>query len=80
MTHAITHKNHITVTKTSPEQLHVLIGRRTDCELSPHDGVGLTVANQQFDDNPFGQMVGIGIRKRSTEKIMRETRGEDSMQ
>ena len=76
MTHAITNKNHVTVTKTSLEQLHVLIGRRTDCELTPHDGVGLILANQQFDDNPYRQMVGIGIGKRSTAEI-KKTRGND---
>ena len=79
MTYTITVKNHVTVTKTSPEHLHVLIGQRTDYELSPDDGVGLIGANKRFDDNPFLRMVGIGIRRRPTAEIMRETRGDDSM-
>ena len=79
MTHTITIKNHGSVTKTSPEHLPALIGQRADSELSPDDGAGLDVANQQIDDNPFRRMIGIGIRRRPTAEIMRETRGEDSM-
>ena len=79
MKYTIAVYNHIAVTKESFVHLHVLIGQRTDYELSPNDGIGLTVANKQFNDNPFRQMVGIGIRERPTEEIMRETCGEESM-
>ena len=79
MTNTITLKNHVTVTKTSLEHLHVLIGQNTNYELLPDEGVGLIVANKQVNDNPFLQMAGIGIRRQPTAEIMRETRGEDSM-
>ena len=79
MPYTNTVKNQVTVTKTNHEHLHALIGQRTDHELSPDDGVGLDMASQQIDDNPFRRMIGIGIRRRPTAEIMRETRGEDSM-
>ena len=79
MKYTITVKDHATVTKASPKHLHVLNGQRTDYEVSPVDGVGLIGANKRFDDNPFLRMVGIGIRRRPTAEIMRETRGDDSM-
>ena len=79
MKYTISVYNHIAVTKESFVHLLVLIGQRNDYELSPNDGIGLTVVDKKFDDNPFRQMVGIGIRRRPTEEIMRETRGEESM-
>ena len=75
----MTIKNNVTTPETVREHLQGFIGQRADYELSPYDRAGLTAANKQFDDNPFRQMVGIGIRRRPTEEIMRETRGEDSM-
>ena len=79
MTHTITLKNHVTVTKTSPEHLHVLIGQRTDYELLRDEGVGLIESNKRVNDKPFLRMAGIGIRRQPTAEIMRETRGEHSM-
>lgn len=79
MTYTITVKNNVTTPQLILEPLQSFIGRRTDCELSPYDGAGLTVANEQFDDNLFREMVGIGIGRRPTAEIMRETRGKDSM-
>ena len=40
---------------------------------------GVVVEDLQADHSPFRRLVGIGIRRRPTEEIMRETRGEDSM-
>lgn len=79
MTDTITAKNQNAVNTTSPEQLHVSNDQRTDCKLSPGNVVGLDGANQQFDENTFSRMIGIGIRRQPTAEIMRETRGEDSM-
>ena len=79
MTYTNTIKSHITVAKTGPEHLHALVGQRNDSELTADGGIGLDVADPQTDDNPFRRMIGIGIRRRPTEEIMRETRGEDSM-
>ena len=79
MMKTIPSKNQNAVNTTSPERSHVLNGQITDCELPPDDGANLDGAKQQFDDNPFRRMVGIGIRRRTTAEIMRETRGEDSM-
>ena len=79
MTYAITVKNYVTATKTRLEHVQALIGHRTDCELSPNDGVSPAVATGQCEDNPSRHLVGIGIRRRPTAEIMRETRGDDSM-
>ena len=79
MKYTVPVKAHATATKANPEQLDVLTGQRSDYELSPDDGIGLNIASERFDDNPFLRMIGIGIRRRPTGEIMRETRGDDSM-
>jgi hypothetical protein len=43
----------------------------------PNDPIRL--AKVSSDTNQFRQFIGIGIAKLSTEKMLRETRGTDSM-
>ena len=59
--------------------MHVLSGQLVDDELMFDICAGLTAANKQAADNPCNAMVGIGARRRPTEEIMRETRGDGSM-
>ena len=78
MKHTITVKDYAAVTEAGSEHLNVL-NCLTDSELSPVDGVAVTGATKQVNDNPFLRMAGIGIRRQPTAEIKRETRGEDSM-
>ena len=77
MSYALTTKSQVTVPKAIRQHLHSVPGQSINYEPMPDGSVRITAANKSSDDNPFLQFVGIGIRKRPTEEIMRETRGED---
>ena len=79
MSYALTVKSQVTVPKAIRQHLHVLPGQSIDYEPLPDGSVRMTAANKLAEDNPFLKFVGIGIRRRPTEEIMRETRGEDAM-
>ena len=79
MSYALTVKSQVTVPKAIRQHLHVLPGQAINYEALPDGSVRMTAANKPLDANPFLKFVGIGIRRRPTEEIMRETRGEDAM-
>ncbi len=78
MSYALTVKSQVTVPKAIRQHLHLAPGQSIDYEPLPDGSVRITAARIP-DDNPFLALVGIGIRRESTEEIMRETRGEDAM-
>ena len=78
MSYALTVKSQVTVPKAIRQHLHLVPGQSIDYEPLPDGSVRITAARIP-DDNPFLALVGIGIRRESTEEIMRETRGEDAM-
>lgn len=79
MSYALTVKSQVTVPKAIRQHLRVVPGQSIDYEPLPDGSVRMTAANKPAEDNPFLKFVGIGIRRRPTEEIMRETRGEDAM-
>jgi antitoxin PrlF len=79
MSYSLTIKGQVTVPKAIRQHLHVLPGQAIDYEPLADGSVRMTAATKPADDNPFLKFVGIGIRRRPTEEIMRETRGEDAM-
>lgn len=79
MSYALTVKSQVTVPKAIRQHLRVVPGQSIDYEPLPDGSVRMTAAKKPTDENPFRQFIGIGIRRRPTEEIMRETRGEDAM-
>ena len=80
MSYALTTKSQVTVPKAIRQHLHVQPGQEIDYEPLPDGSVRMfAVPKVAAEDNPFRKWRGTGILKRSTEEIMRETRGEDSM-
>jgi antitoxin PrlF len=81
MGYALTTKSQVTVPKAVRQALGVLPGQEIDYEVKPNGEVIMFPVKKPSasEDNPFLKFVGIGIRKRPTEEIMRETRGEDAM-
>ena len=79
MSYALTTKSQVTVPTAIRQHLHIVPGQSINYEPMPDGSVRITAANKASEDNPFLQFVGIGIRKRPTEEIMRETRGKDAM-
>lgn len=79
MGYALTSKSQVAVPKAIRQHLHVLPGQAIDYEALPDGSVRMTAAKKSANENPFLKYVGIGLRKRPTEEIMRETRGEDAM-
>ena len=79
MGYALTTKSQVTVPKAIRQHLRIVPGQAIDYERLPDGSVRITAAQQPAEDNPFLKFVGVGIRKRPTEEIMRETRGEESM-
>lgn len=79
MAYALTSKSQVTVPKHIRKALNVGPGQEIDYVIEP-DGQVVVVPSRPSlatTDNPFLAMVGIGIRKRPTDEIMRETRGKD---
>ncbi|GAB4214003.1 MAG: AbrB/MazE/SpoVT family DNA-binding domain-containing protein [Rhodoferax sp.] len=78
MGYALTRKCQVTVPKAIREFLGVAPGQEIDYEALP-DGrvVVFPVRRYNTADNPFKHLLGIGLRQRPTDEIMRETRGED---
>ena len=80
MSYALTVKSQVTVPKAIRQHLHVEPGEEIDYEPLPDGSVRMfAVPRKKAEDNPFRKWRGTGVLKRSTEEIMRETRGEDSM-
>ncbi len=79
MEYALTTKSQVTVPKAIRQHLRIVPGQAIHYEPMPDGSARITAAQKPVQDNPFLKFVGIGIRKRPTEEIMRETRGEDAM-
>jgi len=78
MGYALTSKSQVTLPKAVRDFLKVSPGQEIDYETLPDGRVVIfPVPRAQPQDNPFKQLLGIGMRKRPTDDIMRETRGED---
>ncbi len=77
MGYALTSKSQVTIPKAIREQLGVVPGQEIDYEALPDGRVVIFPVRPSAADNPFKQLLGVGIRKRPTDDIMRETRGED---
>ena len=79
MSYALTTKSQVTVPKAIRQHLRLVPGQSIDYEALPDGSVRITAAKNPNVENPFLELVGIGVRRQPTEEIMRETRGEDSM-
>ena len=84
MSSALTRKSLVTLPKNMRLHLGLRPGDAVDFEPLPDGRVAITPAQQQQPKpkvvNPFRKFLGIGIAGLSTEKILREIRGRDSMQ
>lgn len=79
MSYALTVKSQVTVPKVIRQHLHVEPGQSVDYEPLPDGSVRMFAVREPVTENPFRQFLGIGIRKRPTAEIIRETRGKDAM-
>ncbi len=81
MGYALTTKSQVTVPKAVRHALGVGPGQEVDYEVQPDGKVLMFPVPKpaKSDVNPFLKWRGIGILKKSTEEILRETRGEESM-
>lgn len=83
MSYALTSKSQVTLPKPMRLHLGVRPGESVDFEPLPDGRVAIVRAQQAAPasgtKNPFRQFLGIGISGLSTEEILRETRGTDSM-
>jgi len=77
MGYALTSKSQVTIPKAIRERLGVVPGQEIDYEALPDGRVVIFPVRPASIDNPFKLLLGVGIRKRPTDDIMRETRGED---
>ena len=77
MGYALTSKSQVTLRKAIRELLGVSPGQEIDYEALPDGRVVIFPVRHVHSDNPFKQLLGVGLRKRATDEIMRETRGED---
>ncbi|MDD2808300.1 AbrB/MazE/SpoVT family DNA-binding domain-containing protein [Rhodoferax sp.] len=78
MGYALTVKGQVTLPKAIRDFLGVSPGQEIDYEaLSDGRVVIFPVRRQAAQSNPYQQLLGVGLRKRPTDEIMRETRGED---
>ena len=80
----MTRKSLVTLPKNMLLHLVLRPGDAVGFEPLPDCRVAITPAQQQHQKpkvvNPFRKFLGIGIAGLSTEKILREIRGRDSMQ
>ncbi len=83
MSYALTSKSQVTLPKNMRQHLGVQPGDAVDFEPLPDGRVAIFPARQEPAEpkaaNPFRKFLGIGISGLSTEEILRETRGEDSL-
>lgn len=83
MSYALTRKSQVTLPKNMRLHLGVRPGDAVDFERLPDGRVAIAPAQPQPAKlkaaNPFRKFIGIGIAGLSTEEVLRETRGEDSM-
>lgn len=78
MSYALTVKSQVTVPKIIRQHMRVEPGQSVDYEPLPDGSVRMFAVRPAVEgDNPFLKYVGVGVRKKPTDEIMRETRGED---
>lgn len=78
MGYALTAKSQVTVPKAVRQQLNVEPGQEIDYQTLP-DGRVMMVAvkNMPQAKGKFAKWRGVGVQKRGTDAIMRDTRGSD---
>ena len=78
MGYALTTKGQVTIPKAMREHMGVVHGQEVDYMAQPGGKVLVfPTAQTAKPESPFDKWRGIGIRKRPTDEIMRETRGDD---
>ena len=81
MAHALTIKGQITIPKAMRDHMGVSQGQEIDFVAQPGGQVLMFPAKKtQEPQNPFLKWRGTGILKKSTQEILRATRGDDCMQ
>jgi antitoxin PrlF len=81
MAYALTTKSQVTVPKAVRIALGVQPGQEIDYEVKPNGQVIMFPVKKPDAKilNPFLKWRGTGLLKKSTEDILRETRGDDAM-
>lgn len=78
MGYALTAKSQVTVPKAVRQQLNIEPGQEIDYQTLP-DGRVVMVAVKRPSEakGKFAKWRGVGVQKRDTDSLMRETRGAD---
>ncbi len=80
MAHALTVKGQITIPKAMRDHMGVSRGQALEFRAQPGGQVLMFPVKAAADhENPFLKWMGTGVSGLTTEEILRETRGEDSM-
>ena len=83
MGYSLTSKSQVTIPKSMRQHLGIGPGESVDFEPLPDGRVAIFPARRADrvspNANPFRKFLGIGVSGLSTEALLRETRGEDSM-
>ncbi len=81
MGYALTTKSQVTVPKAVRQALGVEPGQEIDYEVQANGKVLIFPVKKPHapEKNPFLKWIGTGITGKSTEELLRETRGDDAM-
>jgi antitoxin PrlF len=81
MGYALTTKSQVTVPKAVRQALGVQPGQEIDYEVKADGQVLIFPVKKPSvqEENPFLKWIGTGITGKSTEELLRETRGDDAM-
>jgi antitoxin PrlF len=78
MGYALTSKSQVTVPKAIRQQLGVEAGKEIDYRTQPDGSVIIfAVKTKAPSKGKFAKWRGVGVQKRATDDIMRDTRGTD---
>ncbi len=78
MGYALTTKSQVTVPKAIRQQLGVEAGKEIDYRTLPDGSVVIfAVKAKSSNKGKFAKWRGVGVQKRTTDDIMRDTRGVD---
>jgi antitoxin PrlF len=76
--YALTSKSQVTVPKVIRHQLGVEAGKEIDYRTLPDGSVVMfAVKTKTSSKGKFAKWRGVGVQKRATDDIMRDTRGTD---
>ncbi len=78
MSYALTVKSQVTLPKAMRQHLGILPGDAINYEPLPDGRVAISAAKPK-PVNRFARWIGKGIAGRSTEEILRATRGDDAL-